>query len=321
MYQPECNLVYQYDASGAIIGFTYYPYSGTATQYFFGKNAQGDVICIYDAWGNILSTTGSMASTLGAANPFRYRGYYYDTESGLYYLNSRYYDPQVGRFINADGIVGSNADITGYNMFGYCNNNPVMHTDTNGYWFFDWEDVTNAWNGICDAVSDTWNEAIEWASDAWDATVEWTSNAWDVTTEWVSAAYEEVSTVACDVTSIIFSNISASGGICVGAGGSLDVTGGSVEAVVRMDIIGFRIEDGKFMLGRNEREALNVTVDTPVSEVMIGIQNNAFYDFNDNLISTVNRRCRKICWVLSGTWSWFSYRSFGLIFRYLYRLM
>ncbi len=86
----------------------------------------------YDAWGNVLSVTGSMADTLGAANPFRYRGYYYDTETGWYYLQSRYYDPQVGRFINADGIIGANGGITGYNMFAYCNNNPVMYVDPSG---------------------------------------------------------------------------------------------------------------------------------------------------------------------------------------------
>jgi RHS repeat-associated protein len=118
-------------------------YNGT--KYAYVKNLQGDVIRIingngatvveytYDAWGNILSVTGSMASTLGATNPFRYRGYYYDTESGWYYLNSRYYDPQVGRFINADGIIGANGGIMGYNMFAYCNNNPVMHSDPTGY--------------------------------------------------------------------------------------------------------------------------------------------------------------------------------------------
>ena len=133
------TLYYYYDESG-ISGLEY-----NGTKYSYVKNLQGDVIRIinangvtvveynYDAWGNILSTTGSMASTLGAANPFRYRGYYYDTESGWYYLNSRYYDPLVGRFVNADGIVGANGGIMGYNMFAYCNNNPVMYVDPNGF--------------------------------------------------------------------------------------------------------------------------------------------------------------------------------------------
>ena len=60
---------------------------------------------VYDAWGNPLTTTGTMADTLGKLNPFRYRGYVYDTETGLYYLGSRYDNPQWGRFVNADGVV------------------------------------------------------------------------------------------------------------------------------------------------------------------------------------------------------------------------
>ena len=59
----------------------------------------------YDAWGRLLTRTGSMASTLGLHNPLRYRGYVYDQESGLYYLQSRYYNPEIGRFINADNQI------------------------------------------------------------------------------------------------------------------------------------------------------------------------------------------------------------------------
>ena len=90
----------------------------------------------YDAWGNIVSTTGSMASTLGQANPFRYRGYYYDAETGFYYLNSRYYDPSACRFINADDVSYLNADGTplSCNLYSYCGNNPVTKADHNGTW-------------------------------------------------------------------------------------------------------------------------------------------------------------------------------------------
>ena len=132
------TLYYYYDESG-ISGLEY-----NGTKYTYVKNLQGDVIGIinsngatvveykYDAWGNILSVTGSLASTLGAANPFRYRGYYYDTESGWYYLNSRFYDPQVGRFINADSYVSTGQGLSGYNMFAYCLNNPVVRIDVAG---------------------------------------------------------------------------------------------------------------------------------------------------------------------------------------------
>ena len=81
---------------------------------------------------NILFVLGSIAYTLGRANPFRYRGYYYDIETGLFYVGSRYYDPEVGRFLNADGYVSTGQGILSANMFAYCGNNPVMHVDPTG---------------------------------------------------------------------------------------------------------------------------------------------------------------------------------------------
>ena len=115
-------------------------------EYFYLKNAQGDVTGLvnssgtqvvaytYDAWGNPLTTTGTMADTLGKFNPFRYRGYVYDTETGLYYLQSRYYNPETGRFINADNLVDTE-DLLGENLFAYCANNPVNHQDPSGHSF------------------------------------------------------------------------------------------------------------------------------------------------------------------------------------------
>ena len=132
---------FTYDA----IGPATVEYNGTI--YTYVKNAQGDVVSIvnydgievmsyiYDAWGNQLSTYGSMEPTLGRKNPLRYRGYVYDTETGLYYLNSRYYNPTWGRFINADGFVSTGQGISGNNMFAYCGNNPVNRSDSNGmFW-------------------------------------------------------------------------------------------------------------------------------------------------------------------------------------------
>ena len=66
-------------------------------------------------------------------NPFRYRGYYYNSEIGLYYLQSRYYNPEWGRFLNADVYVNANGDLMGYNMYAYCSNNPVMGYDPTGH--------------------------------------------------------------------------------------------------------------------------------------------------------------------------------------------
>ncbi len=134
------TLYYLYDTSGSVQGFIY-----NNSYYYFQKNLQGDVVRIlnssgtvvveytYDAWGKVLSVTGSLASTIGQYNPFRYRSYYYDTETGFYYLQSRYYDPTVGRFLNADGIIGANGGIVGYNLFAYCNNNPIVFSDESGF--------------------------------------------------------------------------------------------------------------------------------------------------------------------------------------------
>ena len=118
------------------------------SEHFYLYNAQGDVVAIanysgevvveytYDAWGNPLSCTGSLADTLGKKNPFRYRGYVYDEETGLYYLNSRYYDPRVGRFICGDveEILAANDDLIHCNLFAYCTNDPVNFFDDDGYW-------------------------------------------------------------------------------------------------------------------------------------------------------------------------------------------
>ena len=82
----------------------------------------------YDAWGNPIDWSGPMAEI----NLIRYRGYYYDTETGFYYLQSRYYDPQTGRFINADGLITTGQGLMSYNMFAYCLDNPVNKYDYNG---------------------------------------------------------------------------------------------------------------------------------------------------------------------------------------------
>ena len=117
-----------------------------STTYYYVTNLQGDVIGIlnsngvmvveytYDAWGRLLSTEGSAKDDIGLYNPLRYRGYVYDRETGLYYLQSRYYNPEWGRFINADdpGYMGVDGTLPSYNLFVYCGNNPVMGYDPTG---------------------------------------------------------------------------------------------------------------------------------------------------------------------------------------------
>ena len=91
---------------------------------------------VYETWGQFAVSYGSMAATLGELNPFRYRGYYYDTESGLYYLNSRYYDPEIGRWISPDSVATilehMDDSIFATNLYAYCLNNPVNYYDPTG---------------------------------------------------------------------------------------------------------------------------------------------------------------------------------------------
>ena len=135
---------FTYDAVGPLsVNFN-------GTEYFYLKNAQGDVTGLvdstgakvvsyaYDPWGKTWDASGTLASTLGTFNPLRYRGYVYDTETGLYYLNSRYYNPTWGRFINADNQITTGSDLTGTNLFAYCGNNPVNRTDPTGEAWWHW---------------------------------------------------------------------------------------------------------------------------------------------------------------------------------------
>ena len=143
------DMTFLHDDTGAYIGLIY-----EGVEYYYMKNVQGDIIGIVDAEGVIQAVYtyepfGKLFSietksgflrydgdwSVGGMNPIRYRGYYYDYDTKLYYLNSRYYDPYVGRFLNADGeLAGIGGDICGYNLFSYCFNNPVNMSDASGTW-------------------------------------------------------------------------------------------------------------------------------------------------------------------------------------------
>ena len=125
--------------------------------YYFLKNLQGDVIAItnqrgetvarytYDAWGACTISYDATATptveggepiNIATVNPFRYRSYYFDTEIGLYYVSSRYYDPEIGRFINADEAtyLGADSTVLSYNLYAYCENEPTNNEDRSGNW-------------------------------------------------------------------------------------------------------------------------------------------------------------------------------------------
>ena len=155
------GMKYYYDHTG-VVAFKY-----LSSLYVYKKDMLGNIVGIldsngnevvkyvYDAWGNhaVLNADGTdCESGIGVLNPFRYRGYFYDTQTGLYYLKTRYYDPEIGRFVSPDGIEYADPEtINGLNLYVYCGNNPVMRSDTTG---------TNWW-------TDFWNAAGNWLKNNW----------------------------------------------------------------------------------------------------------------------------------------------------------
>ncbi len=149
IYEKKDNsnsvIYYFYDNNGDIMGLRY-----NGAIYLYLKNLQGDIIGIldnnknhivsytYDSWGKMVSIKDEEGKEItdpnhvGIANPYRYRSYRYDTETGLYYLNSRYYNPEWGRFLNADGTFNGGNEIIGHNLFAYCSNNPINYYDPLG---------------------------------------------------------------------------------------------------------------------------------------------------------------------------------------------
>ena len=152
----DAKFYYSYDANGILYNVRYtLTDGGTEYSYYYTHNSRGDIVGIYngagelkahyeyDAWGNVISITDNNGNAItnpnhiGNLNPFRYRGYYQDTETGLYYLMSRYYDPITHRFINADGYFQSGTSILEANTFAYCGNNPTSFSDSTGTFFLE----------------------------------------------------------------------------------------------------------------------------------------------------------------------------------------
>ena len=145
------TLRYYYDSTGKVASFTYKKRDEEEQSYFYTRNAQGDIIGVYrskdsklmgiyeyDLWGRPVSVNRAedmVSDYILTRNPFRYRGYYYDSETGFYYLTARYYDPQIRRFISADSmnaLMIATTDVTCKNLFVYAENNPVTNKDSSG---------------------------------------------------------------------------------------------------------------------------------------------------------------------------------------------
>ena len=166
------TLYFTYDASGVPTTVTL-----NGVVYYYVVNMQGDVVAIYtadgtsvcyynyNAWGKTVTATTNNNYTIDELNPLRYRGYVYDSDTGLYYLQSRYYNPEWGRFINADGYTSTGQGTLGNNMFAYCGNNPVIREDEGGKF----------WNVVIGAVVGAVVNATTTAIDSYITTgsVDW----------------------------------------------------------------------------------------------------------------------------------------------------
>lgn len=154
------SIVFLYDESG-IVGMVH-TVGDTASTYYFHRNLLGDVVAIYDtsgnmvakylydAFGNCTISSETTNTAVAAANPIRYRGYYYDSDTGLYYCNARYYSPKWRRFISPDDTAYLDPEsVNGLNLYCYCNNDPVNKTDPNGHSFVS---LLNSVNFVFSAI-------------------------------------------------------------------------------------------------------------------------------------------------------------------------
>ena len=232
--------------------------SGSVKTYYYEKNLQGDIVGImneagyrvvsytYDAWGNPYEPVYSYNSGVSATdranaelNPFRYRGYYYDVETGYYYLQTRYYNPEWGRFLNADGYINANGDILGYNMFAYCSNNPISFNDPTG--------EGKVWDWLKEKVIDPAGKAI--IKNVFSAVNMIDPNINTIETGFALSISEGVhfsasANIAIDKSGNIGVNFSLGGGGCTSPGASFTRTFSVSSAETIYDLAGWGVDIG-----------------------------------------------------------------------------
>ena len=229
--------LYIYDDMGAPIGFRYHGSSyasGVWDTYWYEKNLHGDIVGIYNAGGTLLisyaynaygrATTSyhnGGAATTATKNPFKYRGYYYDQDLGLYYLQTRYYDPYVGRFISPDDVsyLGANGDLLSYNLYAYCSNNPVMYVDPTG----EWKWLKNLAGSVADGYR-------KWKKESF-------------------------------IYNVILSNSKVELGFGIGMGGAIEIGSLELAAISRMDIVGFEMSGFDPQIGHFGKSAFSAGVE------------------------------------------------------------
>ena len=156
MTKGTYTLNFTYDGSGnpstvTLNGTTYYYITNLQGDVIEIRSASGSIVCYYsyDAWGNVVDTATTGTNVIAQLNPLRYRGYVYDTDTGFYYLESRYYNPEVGRFLNADAYTSTGQGVLSCNMFAYCGNDPINRYDDEGaIWKSIWEKAKSVVSSI-----------------------------------------------------------------------------------------------------------------------------------------------------------------------------
>ena len=231
----------------------------TTTTYYYITNLQGDVMYLvdasgtqvasydYDPYGKIISATGDLAEI----NPLRYRGYYYDTETGFYYLQSRYYDPEICRFINADGYASTGQGFTGLNMFAYCNNSPSSASDPSGE--FPWITglIGAAIGGVVGAVSAAIN-----GGDWIDVTISFVAGAASGFIIGATGNTLAARAAAAGINGIAtyidcrYNNVSVSNSLlCASVSSTISFGASSLSSAVREDIVASTLVDCTFGVG------------------------------------------------------------------------
>ncbi|WP_270563050.1 DNRLRE domain-containing protein [Clostridium beijerinckii] len=177
------KIYYTYDSSDNLVSINL-----NGVEYFYIRNAQNDIIGLfdkdgtqvasysYDSWGKLISIKDGSGvditndtGSVGYKNPYRYRGYRYDTETGLYYLQSRYYNPEWGRFINSDAAIGSVGELLSHNLFAYCINNPVNMLDGDGNWPSWLDSITNAISSLVTTITSAISSVVTTVTTAAEA--------------------------------------------------------------------------------------------------------------------------------------------------------
>ena len=248
-------ILFLYDENGTAYGMVIK--NGTTEEYYYYLfNAQGDVIGIvdstgeqvaayeYGAWGDITSITGSLAQTIGEKNPIRYRGYYYDTGTGFYYLQSRYYDAETGRFISADSQLNAN-DISGYNMFSYCANNPVNNVDPDGH--------------------------------SWKSFKQWCSKTYKKVKTAVKATVKSAKKVFKTVFAAALS-FDVKAGVGTGFRGSIKVSGMQASAGIKSDFVTGKLTYNSIDIGQESIIGGNIGIPT-IEQVTFGFEEYMFESY------------------------------------------